>query len=152
MQEFPTQAVGKLVLIVEDDHWTRFLLHELLEAHDYQTLQAGDAGEAYRLAREHRPDLILLDIQLADASGLEVVERIQKDDALRDTPVVAVTAQALQGDEERIREGGCIDYIAKPFSSATLIETVRRYLADPPSTRGRRDVQKARAPRRQDAG
>jgi two-component system cell cycle response regulator DivK len=118
-----------MALIVEDDYWTRFLLHELLEAHGYSTLQARDALEAYQLARDHRPNLILMDIQLPEISGLDVVEQIQRNEALCRIPVVAVTAFAMPGDEERIREGGCVDYLAKPFSSTALIETVRRCLA-----------------------
>ncbi len=120
---------GRTVLVVEDDYWTRLLLHELLEAHGYVALQARDALEAYQLARDFHPNLILMDIQLPEISGLEVVRRIKQNKALSTIPVVAVTAMAMQGDEEKMREGGCVDYLAKPFSSAELIETVRRCLA-----------------------
>ena len=127
--EAPRREPGReTVLIVEDDYWTRFLLHELLEAHGYGTLQARDALEAYQLTRDFRPDLILMDIHLPEVSGLDAVEQIKRHHALSEIPVVAVTALAMQGDEQRIREGGCVDYLAKPFSSATLIETVRRCL------------------------
>jgi two-component system cell cycle response regulator DivK len=129
MLEPAKRAAEQTVLIVEDDYWTRFLLHDLLEAHGYGTLQAGDALEAYQLARAHRPNLILMDIGLSEISGLDVVEQIQLNEALCGIPVVAVTAHAMDGDERRIREGGCIDYLAKPFSSTALIETVQRYLA-----------------------
>lgn len=119
---------GKLVLIVEDNELNMKLFNDLLEAHGYRTLQTRDGMEALRLARIHRPDLILMDIQLPEVSGLEVTKWIKEDDGLRTIPVIAVTAFAMKGDEEKIREGGCEDYIAKPISVARFIETVQRYL------------------------
>lgn len=131
-QALPETDRGRTVLVVEDDYWTRLLLHELLEAHGYVALQARDALEAYQLARDFRPDLILMDIQLPEISGLEVVRQIKQNRSLRAIPVVAVTAMAMQGDEKAILDGGCVDYLSKPFSSAALIETVRRRLAKSP--------------------
>lgn len=128
-QAQPEADPGRTVLVVEDDYWTRLLLHELLEAHGYVALQARDALEAYQLARDFRPDLILMDIQLPEISGLEAVRRIKQNNALTAIPVVAVTAMAMQGDEKLIRDGGCVDYLSKPFSSEALIATVRRRLA-----------------------
>ena len=119
---------GKLVLIVEDNELNMKLFNDLLEAHGYRTLQTRDGMEALRLARIHRPDLILMDIQLPEVSGLEVTKWIKEDDGLRAIPVIAVTAIAMKGDEEKIREGGCEDYIAKPISVARFIKTVQRYL------------------------
>jgi len=84
--------------------------------------------EALRLARQHRPDLILMDIQLPEVSGLEVTKWLKEDDELRRIPVIAVTAFAMKGDEEKIREGGCEAYIAKPISVTSFLETVRRFL------------------------
>jgi two-component system cell cycle response regulator DivK len=84
--------------------------------------------EALRLAREHHPDLILMDIQLPEVSGLEVTKWIKEDDNLKSIPVVAVTAFAMKGDEEKIREGGCEAYIAKPISVTNFLETVERFL------------------------
>ena len=127
-QTLPETDSGRTVLVVEDDYWTRLLLHELLEAHGYVALQARDALEAYQLARDFHPNLILMDIQLPEISGLEVVRRIKQNRTLSAIPVVAVTAMAMQGDEKRMREGVCIDYLSKPFSSTALIETVRRCL------------------------
>ncbi|MFM2045089.1 MAG: cell division response regulator protein DivK [Pseudomonadota bacterium] len=118
----------KLVLIVEDNELNMKLFHDLLEAHGYATLQTKDGMEALRLARQHRPDLILMDIQLPEVSGLEVTKWIKEDDDLRSIPVVAVTAFAMKGDEEKIREGGCEDYIAKPISVAKFLQTVQRFL------------------------
>jgi two-component system cell cycle response regulator DivK len=127
-QALPKTDPGRTVLVVEDDYWTRLLLHELLEAHGYVALQARDALEAYQLARDFCPNLILMDIQLPEISGLEAVRRIKQNEALSAIPVVAVTAMAMQGSEKRMREGGCDDYLSKPFSSAVLIETVGRCL------------------------
>lgn len=118
----------KTVLIVEDNELNMKLFHDLLEAHGYNTLQTKDGMEALKLARDHRPDLILMDIQLPEISGLEVTKWLKEDDELKAIPVVAVTAFAMKGDEEKIREGGCEDYLAKPISVAQFLATVKRYL------------------------
>ncbi len=122
-------AMAKTVLIVEDNELNMKLFHDLLDAHGFGTLQTRDGMEALELAREHRPDLILMDIQLPEVSGLEVTKWIKEDDDLREIPVVAVTAFAMKGDEEKIREGGCEAYIAKPVSVGLFLETVRQFLA-----------------------
>lgn len=119
---------AKRVLIVEDNELNMKLFHDLLEAHGYRTLQTKDGMEALRLAREHRPDLILMDIQLPEVSGLEVTKWIKEDEELRCIPVVAITAFAMKGDEEKIREGGCEGYIAKPISVSGFLTTVKRFL------------------------
>lgn len=122
-------ASAKTVLIVEDNELNMKLFHDLLEAHGYGTLQTRDGMEAMRLARLHRPDLILMDIQLPEVSGLEVTRWIKDDAELKSIPIIAVTAFAMKGDEEKIRQGGCEDYIAKPISVVKFLETVRRFLA-----------------------
>ena len=119
---------AKTVLVVEDNDLNMKLFHDLLEAHGYHILQTKNGKDALRLAREHHPDLILMDIQLPEISGLEVTKLIKADDSLSRIPVVAVTAFAMKGDEEKIREGGCEAYIAKPISVAHFIETVQRFL------------------------
>ena len=119
---------AKTVLVVEDNDLNMKLFHDLLEAHGYQILQTKNGRDALRLAREHHPDLILMDIQLPEISGLEVTKLIKADDSLCQIPVVAVTAFAMKGDEEKIREGGCEAYIAKPISVAHFIATVERFL------------------------
>ncbi|WP_298378386.1 response regulator [Azospirillum sp.] len=121
-------ASDKTVLIVEDNELNMKLFHDLLEAHGYGTLQTRDGMEAMRLARQHRPDLILMDIQLPEVSGLEVTRWIKDDAELKSIPIIAVTAFAMKGDEEKIRQGGCEDYIAKPISVVKFLETVRRFL------------------------
>jgi two-component system cell cycle response regulator DivK len=121
-------ADAKTVLVVEDNELNMKLFHDLLEAHGYNILQTKDGMEALRIAREHRPDLILMDIQLPEVSGLEVTKWIKEDDNLKAIPVIAVTAFAMKGDEEKIREGGCEAYIAKPISVANFIQTVQQFL------------------------
>ncbi|HEX5958257.1 MAG TPA: response regulator [Hyphomicrobiaceae bacterium] len=120
----------KTVLIVEDNELNMKLFHDLLDAHGYATLQTRHGMEALRLAREHRPNLIIMDIQLPEVSGLEVTKWLKDDDELRSIPVVAVTAFAMKGDEERIRSGGCEAYIAKPISIGSFIETVRHFIGE----------------------
>jgi two-component system cell cycle response regulator DivK len=118
----------KTVLIVEDNELNMKLFHDVLDAHGYRTLQTRSGLEALALARQHRPDLILMDIQLPEVSGLEVTKWLKEDDALRDIPVVAVTAFAMKGDEERIRQGGCEAYISKPISVPMFLGTVRQFI------------------------
>jgi two-component system, cell cycle response regulator DivK len=120
--------MSKTVLIVEDNELNMKLFHDLLEAHGYNTLETKDGREALRLAREHHPDLILMDIQLPEVSGLEVTKWIKEDASLRAIPVIAVTAFAMKGDEEKIREGGCEAYLAKPISVANFLETVEKFI------------------------
>ena len=120
--------MAKNVLIVEDNELNMKLFRDLLEAHGYQTIGTSNGREALHLARKHRPDLILMDIQLPEVSGLDVTKWIKDDAELRATPVVAITAFAMKGDEERIREGGCEAYLSKPISVGKFIETVRRFI------------------------
>src|SRR6201995_4040387 len=119
--------MAKTVLIVEDNELNMKLFRDLLEAHGYQTSGTSNGFEALDLVRKLRPDLVLMDIQLPQVSGLEVTKWIKDDPELRNIPVVAVTAFAMKGDEERIREGGCEAYLAKPISVGKFIETVRRF-------------------------
>jgi two-component system, cell cycle response regulator DivK len=125
----PGKQRAKKVLIVEDNDLNMKLFNDLLEAHGYHTLQTRDGVEALKMARENRPDLILMDIQLPEISGLEVTKWLKEDDDLRSIPVIAVTAFAMKGDEEKIRSGGCEAYIAKPISVTSFLRTVERFLA-----------------------
>ena len=118
----------KKLLIVEHNELNMKLFHDLLEAHGVQTIQARDGKNVLALARQNKPDLILMDIQLPEVSGLDVTKWLKEDDELRSIPVVAVTAFAMKGDEQKIREGGCEDYISKPISVIKFIETVQKYL------------------------
>ncbi len=121
--------MSKRVLIVEDNDLNMKLFHDLLEAHGYATLQTKDGMEALKLARQHHPDLILMDIQLPEVSGLEVTKWIKEDDDLKAIPIIAVTAFAMKGDEEKILEGGCEGYIAKPISVVNFLQTVERFVS-----------------------
>jgi len=122
--------MAKTVLVVEDNELNMKLFHDLLEAHGYNIIKTRNGLEALDLARTHRPDLILMDIQLPEVSGLEVTKWIKEDDELRVIPIIAVTAFAMKGDEERIRQGGCEAYLSKPISIGKFIETVKTYLGD----------------------
>lgn len=119
--------MAKRILIVEDNDLNMKLFCDLLEAHQYETIQTRDGMTALDLAREHMPDLILMDIQLPEVSGLEVTKWLKEDEDLRSIPVIAVTAFAMKGDEEKIRQGGCEAYIAKPISVGHFLETVKKF-------------------------
>jgi two-component system cell cycle response regulator DivK len=123
--------MSKLVLIVEDNELNMKLFRDLLEAHGYRTIGTRNGKEAHGLARTHRPDLILMDIQLPEISGLDVTKILKADPQLAEIPVIAVTAFAMKGDEERIRQGGCEAYLSKPISVAKFLETVRHFLGAP---------------------
>jgi two-component system cell cycle response regulator DivK len=106
------------------------LFNDLLEAHGYKTIQTRNGVEAVELTRTHRPDLILMDIQLPEVSGVEVIQWIKDDDQLRHIPIIAITAFAMKGDEEKIRQSGCEAYLSKPISVVKFLETVRNYLPE----------------------
>lgn len=120
--------MNKKVLIVEDNELNMKLFHDLLEAHGIDTMQTRDGKNVLGMVREERPDLIIMDIQLPEISGLEVTQLLKADPDLKSIPVIAVTAFAMKGDEQKIREGGCEDYISKPISVSTFIEVVQRHL------------------------
>ncbi len=120
--------MAQTVLIVEDNELNMKLFHDLLEAHGIETIQTKDGHEVMELARTHSPDLILMDIQLPEISGMDITKWLKDDEELKSIPVIAVTAFAMKGDEQKIREGGCEDYISKPISVTTFIETVQKHL------------------------
>lgn len=122
--------MSKSVLIVEDNVLNMKLFNDLLEAKGYQTIQTSNGLEVLDLARKHRPNLILMDIQLPEVSGLEITKWLKEDDELHVIPVIAVTAFAMKGDEERIRQGGCEAYISKPISVVNFLETVKSYIGE----------------------
>ncbi len=120
--------MAKTVLIVEDNELNMKLFNDLLQAHGYNTVQTMDGRDVLKIARERRPDLILMDIQLPEISGLEVTKLLKADSELKAIPVIAVTAFAMKGDEEKIRDGGCEGYLAKPISVPIFLETVAKFL------------------------
>ena len=118
----------KTILIVEDNELNMKLFRDLLQAHGLNTVETRDGTQALDLARQHKPDLILMDIQLPQISGLDVTRMLKKDEELKSIPVIAVTAFAMKGDEEKIREGGCEDYFSKPITITKLMESVQKHL------------------------
>lgn len=118
----------KVILIVEDNELNMKLFTDLLEAHDYEVVQVRDGLSALDMARLKRPDLILMDIQLPEVSGIEVTKWIKAAPDLKSIPVIAVTAFAMKGDEERVRGGGCEAYLSKPISIVHFLQTVDGFL------------------------
>ncbi len=119
----------KTVFVVEDNDVNMKLFHDVLEAHGYNVLQAKEGMEGWRMAREHRPDLIVMDIQLPDVSGLEVTKWLKDDESLKSIPVIAVTILATDSDRKRILAEGCDGHIPKPISISNFLETVERFAA-----------------------
>lgn len=119
---------NKKVLIVEDNELNMKLFKDLLEAHGINSVQTSNGFEVLDLARAEKPDLILMDIQLPEVSGLEITKWLKDDDELKSIPVIAVTAFAMKGDEQKIRDGGCEDYLSKPISVMSFLETVNKHL------------------------
>jgi two-component system, cell cycle response regulator DivK len=122
--------MAKTVLIVEDNELNMKLFNDLLESRGCRIIQTRNGVEAVELARKHRPDVILMDIQLPEVSGLQVTQWLKDDDELRSIPVIAVTAFAMKGDEEKIRLGGCEAYLSKPISVVKFFETIDTVLGD----------------------
>ena len=120
--------MAKKVMIVEDNELNMKLFRDLLVAHGYDTVQTRNGLDAMDLARAEQPDLILMDIQLPEISGLDVTRQLKADPDLFKIPIIAVTAFAMKGDEERIRQGGCEAYISKPISVTRFMEVIRSFL------------------------
>jgi two-component system cell cycle response regulator DivK len=115
------------VLVVEDNDKNMKLFRDVLAATGYRTLEATTGREAIDLASEHMPDLVLMDIQLPDLDGMQALQRLRADARTAPIPVVALTAQAMQGDRERFLSAGFDGYVSKPVNVHDLIETVRRH-------------------------
>lgn len=124
------QQPRKKILIVEDNELNLKLFRDLLTAHGYETVETREGTEAISLARHIRPDLILMDIQLPEISGLDVTKKLKADVTISDIPIVAVTAFAMKDDEEKILRAGCEAYISKPISIGHFLQTVRKFLGE----------------------
>ncbi|RPD37652.1 response regulator [Candidatus Liberibacter solanacearum] len=120
----------KKVMIVEDNELNMKLFRDLIETSGYMSIQTRSGLEALEIARQHKPDIIIMDIQLPEISGLEITKQIKEDNELQGIPVIAVTAFAMKGDEERIRKGGCEAYISKPISLSIFMETIKKYIGE----------------------
>jgi len=118
------------ILVVEDQEDNRRIIRDLLTSVGYELIEALDGEAGVRLAKEQRPDLILMDIQLPVLDGYEATRRIKADPALRAIPIVAVTSYALSGDDRKAGAAGCDAYVAKPFSPRHLLATIRRFLPE----------------------
>lgn len=120
---------SRKILIVEDNPLNMKLFSDLLEAHGFKTVQVMTGHRVPELTRRHKPDLIILDIQLGEISGLDVARELKDDEDLCHIPIMAVTAFAMRGDEEKVIRAGCDAYMSKPISLAPFIDAVRRLLA-----------------------
>jgi CheY-like chemotaxis protein len=120
---------NKTILVIEDNEMNMKVVSTMLQHVEYRVLVAVDAETGIQLAHEHQPDLILMDIQLPAMDGLSATRVIKEDVAFKDIPVVAFTSYAMQGDEQKAMEAGCIGYIAKPIDTRSFLETVSSFLA-----------------------
>ncbi|MCL6229866.1 MULTISPECIES: response regulator [Bartonella] len=118
----------KKVMIVEDNELNMKLFRDLIEACGYETIETRNGLIALDLARSSKPSLILMDIQLPEISGIDIIKQLKEDEELKSIPVIAVTAFAMKGDEERIRASGCEEYMSKPISVPHFITTVKSFL------------------------
>ena len=121
-------ATEAQILLVDDNPTNLRVLYQTLDGHGYRLLAARSGKDALAIAQRAVPDLVLLDVMMPEMDGFEVCRRLKSDPLTRHIPVVAVTAFAMKGDEERIREGGCEAYLSKPISVGKFIETVRHFL------------------------
>jgi len=120
--------MNKRILVIEDHEDNRRILRDLLTSAGYESIEAVTGEDGVALAETHRPDLILMDIQLPGVDGYEATRRIKAKPALRQIPVIAVTSYALSGDEVKAMEAGCDAYVTKPFSPRALLAKIREYL------------------------
>jgi two-component system cell cycle response regulator DivK len=127
--------MSKRILVIEDQQDNRQILRDLLTSADFEVIEAEDGETGLVAAAAHRPDLILMDIQLPTLDGYEATRRLKADTALRAIPVIAVTSYASSSDADKARAAGCDAFISKPFSPRQLLATVREYLSSPAPTR-----------------
>ena len=121
---------GKTILVIEDNSLNMKLVTALLQIGKCRVLEAGDAESGIRLAREERPDLILMDIQLPGMDGLSATRCLKNDQAFESVPIVALTSYAMQGDEKKAREAGCVGHIPKPIDTRNFLEILSGFLKD----------------------
>lgn len=126
----------KRILIIEDNELNLKLFKDLLEAHGYETCEIKDGREMMSVIIRFAPDLILMDIQLPEISGLDLTRQIKADESIRHIPVIAVTAFAMKDDEKKILEAGCEAYISKPISIGPFLHTVQQFMGKTPMAAG----------------
>jgi two-component system, cell cycle response regulator DivK len=122
---------AKRILVVEDNELNMKLLNDVLEAHGYDVLSTGEGAVAVAWARQYRPDLILMDLQLPDMSGLEVTRQLKASSETASIPIVAVTAFAMAGDEKKALEHGCDAYVAKPIDLRNFLDLIAGFVGRP---------------------
>jgi two-component system cell cycle response regulator DivK len=120
----------KRILVIEDTEDNRQIIRDLLTSFDYELIEAVDGAEGVTMARNHCPDLILMDIQLPVVDGYEATRQIRAIPELAQVPIIAVTSYALSGDEAKTRAAGCDGYVAKPFSPRQLLAKIREFLPE----------------------
>ena len=120
--------MSKRILMVEDTEDNRQIVRDLIATTEYELIEAADGAAGVAAAAAHRPDLILMDIQLPVMDGYEATRRIKSDPALQHIPIIAVTSYALSGDEAKALAAGCDGYVAKPFSPRELLEKIHQFL------------------------
>lgn len=123
------KTMAKKVMIVEDNDLNMKLFRDLVQIGNYQAIEIRKGNEAIAAALDCAPDLIIMDIQLPEISGIDLIKEIKANEKLQTIPVLAVTAFAMPGDEERIRASGCEDYIAKPICISSFQAILKKYLA-----------------------
>lgn len=123
------EAKNKTILIVEDEPQNRKLFRDILQFNGYATLEASDGRQGVTLAKEHVPDLILMDMQLPVMDGMEATRILKQDEQTKGITIVALTANVMPGDKDKIMEAGCCDFIAKPFRLNDFLNKITGYLA-----------------------
>ncbi len=119
---------NKTILVIEDNKLNMKLVRSLLQLENYQILEAENAEKGIQLARDHHPDLILMDIQLPGMDGLGATEMILNDENLKDILIVALTSYAMEGDKEKALAAGCVGYLSKPIDTKSFSKTIAEYV------------------------
>lgn len=122
--------MGQIILIVEDNLLNKKLFEDILKVSGYGVVSTDNPFDAETLAKEHQVDLVLMDIQLPEISGLDIIQAFRKDPDLKDLPIIAITAFAMKGDEQYILSQGASGYLSKPISVADLIKKVKDFLPE----------------------